>query len=92
MKISFHDWVASKAYVGADPATCVLGLEASFLCMWAINREAIFMITIDNEIVRCYRWENNGWGLCNLFNFKDHNNSEQEALNKVLRYIYQETT
>ena len=52
--------------------------------MWNINREGIYEIIIDNHVVTIM---SNTHAIID-FEFKHHNNSEQESLQKALEYIY----
>lgn len=63
-------------------------LEILIRAMWAINRADDWHIIMDN----CGLWLYNPYGDFEIeFEYRNHNNSEQEALIKALEYIYKET-
>jgi len=95
MKEDFKKWLCELA---EEPYDCVAGflghkdhdMENIFIlikAMWAINREGKWLILIsasDIDITRSEKYKSK------LFSYKNHNNSEQQALEKALEYIYEQ--
>ncbi len=57
--------------------------------MWAINREGKWHIKMENYCIAFYSYMAKEYKEI-IFKYKDHNNSEQEALQKALEYIYEQ--
>ena len=94
----YNKWVYTKAskidsyYRDCKPFED-LSADVLIKAMWAINREGIFFInTLQNSVFIDTVDQKNGADIAYYFLYKDHNNSEQEALDKALRYIYSETS
>lgn len=93
MKEDFKKWLCEKAghkpehvrgFIKYDAQT--LTLYIFLKAMWAINREDKFDIKMDsNKIVVYCRFIVDR----RYFHYHKHNNSEQEALEKALEYIYE---
>jgi len=65
-----------------------LMIEILIKAMWQINRDGKWDIQMDRDYIDVSSRQE---VLDDVFTFKDHNNSELEALTKALEYIYKET-
>ena len=91
MNEDFKKWVCEKANIDEK---LVYGCDYRFIgvlikAMWAINRKGKWEISIFPQAIHIGKvlFFANEDDI--LFKYKDHNNSEQEALEKALEYIYE---
>jgi hypothetical protein len=90
MKEDFKKWLCEKAdYMYSEYFNYIETLYILTKAMWAINRENNYRITITQG--GCYS-QSQPWKdlIMKYYLLKDYNNSEQEALEKALEYIYEQ--
>lgn len=87
MKEGFKEWLCELAEFKFEYYDHIGLLYILVKAMWAINREGIYRIWILHDRVELY----NGYTkvIEEWFFFKKYNNSEQQALEKALEYIYE---
>jgi hypothetical protein len=90
-KMSFNNWIFGNAYPNLHNETREMTLNALIRCMWAINRNTKWNISITPS--QASIWHNDIYLHLELpkdFKFKDYNHSEQEALTAALEYIFEQ--